>query len=167
MRISWYLTVMFLDWGHNKDHADISWFVVQYILLQLIAVTTMTTMWVCNNVWYSWSRSKQVADISWLCLTLPSPPPSWQFLYMGKIFVLATFRGSSWCIFMKSAEKYSLAPVMICQLWGRARHHGGGMKGSWGQQKVAIVRPWAKTGLGKHGFNKNLYICNQNILRNF
>ena len=42
MRISWYLTVMLLDWGHKKDHADISWFVVQYILLQLIAVTTMT-----------------------------------------------------------------------------------------------------------------------------
>ena len=49
MRISWYLTVMFLDWGHNKDHADISWFVVQYILLQLIAVTTMTTMCVFDN----------------------------------------------------------------------------------------------------------------------
>ena len=146
MIISRDLTVMFLSWGHNKDHAGISWFVVQYI--HFIAVTTMTTVCVFNNVWYSWSRSKQVADISWLCLTLPSPPPSWQFLYMGKIFVLATFRGSSWCIFMKSTEKNRLAPVMICQLWGRARHHGGGMKGSWGEAKSRHCPSMSKDRFG-------------------
>ena len=135
MRISWYLTVMFLDWGHNKDHADISWFVVQYILLQLIAVTTMTTMWVCNNVWYSWSRSKQVADISWLCLTLPSPPPSWQFLYMGKIFVLATFRGSSWCTFMKSTEKKQIGPSYDMSTLGESKTSWG-----WDERKLGATK---------------------------
>ena len=165
MRISWDLRLCFLIEGHNKDYADISWFVIQYI--HLIAVTTMTTVCVFNNFWYSWSRSKQVTDISWLCLTLPSPPPSWQFLYMGKIFVLATFRGSSWCIFMKSTKKTDWPQLWYVNSGGEQDIMGVGWKEVGGRQKVAIVRPWAKTGLGEHGFNKNLYICNQNIVRNF
>ena len=50
--------------------------------------------------------------------------------------------------FLWKALKNRLAPVMICQLWGRARHHGGGMKGSWGEAKSRHCPSMSKDRFG-------------------
>ena len=47
MRISWDLTAMFLNWGHNTDYADISWFVMQCIqcILCILYISLLWQQW--------------------------------------------------------------------------------------------------------------------------
>ena len=163
MRISWDLTAMFLNWGHNTDYADISWFVMQCIqcILCILYISLLWQQWqlcVCL-ITFDVLDLDQNKLLTFRGSALPSLllPPHDNLSTWGK-YLFWPRSGDRVGAFLWKALKNRLAPVMICQLWGRARHHGGRMKGSWGQQKVAIVRPWAKTGLGKHGLNKNLYI---------
>ena len=110
--------------------------------------------------WFSWWGSKQVADISW---RWPHPSPSSPLMTIslhGENICPGHIQGIELVhfFFEKTPKKKYWPQLWYVNYGGEQDIMGVGWKEVGGRQKVAIVRPWAKTGLGEHGLNKNLYM---------